>query len=64
MILLKYLVFTMKKSNFPVENPGRHHFNQVIKANVTGNAYQYNVLPIVMSHLTVYDRKETYLVQG
>lgn len=45
------------KSNFPAENPGLHHFSQVIKANITSNACQYNVLFDVIPHFTVYYRE-------
>ena len=30
--------------------PGRHHFSQVVKVNITSNAHQPNVVPDVMPY--------------
>lgn len=33
----RYLLFTKRKNSSFIEKPGKHHFNQVMKVNVTGS---------------------------
>lgn len=50
-IVLKYLPTKMlinykgQMSKFTVERPGRHHLNQVVKANTINNATNWNHMP-------------------
>lgn len=41
----KYLLFNKKKYNFIVEKTGKHHLNQVVKVNITGNRNNWNHVP-------------------
>lgn len=40
---LKALLYKMLTSNFPVENPSRHHLSEVIKVNITNGVIQKQV---------------------
>lgn len=42
-----------QSSNFSLKIPGRHHFNQVIKVNITSSVCQDNVVPNVIPYFTM-----------
>lgn len=46
---IKYLLITRKKSNPTVENPGRHHLNQVTKVSLIDKGT--NAKPAAPEHL-------------
>lgn len=43
--ILHSFKYISSNSNFRLENPVRHHLNQMIEVNATSNIYQYYVFP-------------------
>lgn len=46
------ITYKLKKSNFTVEKPGRHHLNKMIKTDITSNGTNQNCVPPDRIHET------------